>query len=119
MLNTILGVDLIPELEKTPFYNSHIKLGAKMVEFAGFSMPVQYDSIIKEHEAVRSKAGVFDVSHMGEFLLEGEGVIDFLQYVMINDLNLLEPSKGQYSCMCYDNGTVVDDLIYYQHLQSF
>jgi len=77
-------------------------------------MPVQYDSIIKEHEAVRSKAGVFDVSHMGEFLLEGRNVIDFLQYVMINDLNLLEKSKGQYSCMCYDNGTVVDDLVYYE-----
>ena len=85
-----------------------------MVDFAGFSMPVQYDSIIKEHEAVRSKAGVFDVSHMGEFLLEGRNVIDFLQYVMINDLNLLEKSKGQYSCMCYDNGTVVDDLVYYE-----
>ncbi len=85
-----------------------------MVDFAGFSMPVQYDSIIKEHEAVRSKAGVFDVSHMGEFLLEGRDVIDFLQYVMINDLNLLEKSKGQYSCMCYDNGTVVDDLVYYE-----
>ena len=85
-----------------------------MVDFAGFSMPVQYDSIIKEHEAVRSKAGVFDVSHMGEFLLEGGDVIDFLQYIMINDLNLLEKSKGQYSCMCYDNGTVVDDLVYYE-----
>jgi len=85
-----------------------------LVDFAGFSMPVQYDSIIKEHEAVRSKAGVFDVSHMGEFLLEGRNVIDFLQYVMINDLNLLEKSKGQYSCMCYDNGTVVDDLVYYE-----
>jgi aminomethyltransferase len=85
-----------------------------MVDFAGFSMPVQYDSIIKEHEAVRTKAGVFDVSHMGEFLLEGKDVIDFLQYVMINDLNLLEPSKGQYSCMCYENGTVVDDLVYYE-----
>ena len=85
-----------------------------MVDFAGFSMPVQYDSIIKEHEAVRSKAGVFDVSHMGEFLLEGRDVIDFLQYVMINDLSLLEQSKGQYSCMCYDNGTVVDDLVYYE-----
>jgi len=85
-----------------------------LVDFAGFSMPVQYDSIIKEHEAVRSKAGVFDVSHMGEFLLEGRDVIDFLQYVMINDLNLLEKSKGQYSCMCYDNGTVVDDLVYYE-----
>jgi aminomethyltransferase len=77
-------------------------------------MPVQYESIIKEHEAVRSKAGVFDVSHMGEFLLEGSEVIDFLQYIMINDLSLLEPSKGQYSCMCYENGTVVDDLVYYE-----
>lgn len=92
----------------------HVKLGAKMVDFAGFSMPVQYNSIIKEHEEVRTKAGVFDVSHMGEFLLEGNDVIDFLQYVMINDLKLLEPSKGQYSCMCYENGTVVDDLVYYE-----
>jgi aminomethyltransferase len=85
-----------------------------MVAFAGFSMPVQYDSILKEHEAVRTKAGVFDVSHMGEFLLEGEDVVEFLQYIMINDLKLLEPSKGQYSCMCYENGTVVDDLVYYE-----
>ena len=85
-----------------------------MVEFAGFSMPVQYESIIKEHEAVRNKAGVFDVSHMGEFLLEGKDVISLLQYVMINDLKLLEPTKGQYSCMCYENGTVVDDLVYYE-----
>ncbi|MBY8986995.1 MAG: glycine cleavage system aminomethyltransferase GcvT [Candidatus Lokiarchaeota archaeon] len=102
------------DLKKTPFYNTHVKLGAKMVDFAGFSMPVQYDSIIKEHEAVRNAAGVFDVSHMGEFLLEGNDVIEFLQYIMINDLSLLEPSKGQYSCMCYENGTVVDDLVYYQ-----
>jgi aminomethyltransferase len=85
-----------------------------MVDFAGFSMPVQYESIIKEHEEVRTKAGVFDVSHMGEFLLEGNDVIDFLQYIMVNDLKLLEPSKGQYSCMCYENGTVVDDLVYYE-----
>jgi len=85
-----------------------------MVDFAGFSMPVQYDSIIKEHEAVRTNAGIFDVSHMGEFLLEGKDVIEFLQYVMINDLNLLELSKGQYSCMCYENGTVIDDLVYYE-----
>jgi len=107
-------VDLIQELKKTPFYNIHVNLGARMVDFAGFSMPVQYESIIKEHEAVRNKAGVFDVSHMGEFLLEGKDVISFLQYVMINDLKLLEPTKGQYSCMCYENGTVVDDLVYYE-----
>ncbi len=107
-------MDLIQELKKTPFYNIHVNLGARMVDFAGFSMPVQYESIIKEHEAVRNKAGVFDVSHMGEFLLEGKDVKSFLQYVMINDLKLLEPTKGQYSCMCYENGTVVDDLVYYE-----
>ena len=107
-------MDLITVLKKTPFYDIHVKSGARMVDFAGFSMPVQYESIIKEHETVRTTAGVFDVSHMGEFLLEGNDVIDFLQYVMINDLNLLEPSKGQYSCMCYENGTVVDDLVYYE-----
>ena len=107
-------MNLIQELKKTPFYNIHVNLGARMVNFAGFSMPVQYESIIKEHEAVRNKAGVFDVSHMGEFLLEGKDVISLLQYVMINDLKLLEPTKGQYSCMCYENGTVVDDLVYYE-----
>jgi aminomethyltransferase len=100
--------------KKTPLYMTHLNLGARMVSFAGWMMPVQYESIIKEHETVRSNAGVFDISHMGEFILEGKDVIDFLQYMMINDLNLLEPSKGQYSCMCYENGTVVDDLVYYE-----
>jgi aminomethyltransferase len=85
-----------------------------MVEFSGFLMPVQYYSIIKEHNFVRSNAGIFDISHMGEFLLEGKDVIPFLQYIMINDLKLLEPSKGQYSIMCYENGTVIDDLVYYE-----
>ena len=102
------------ELKKTPFYEIHKRLGARMVPFSGFSMPVQYLSIIEEHEAVRNNAGIFDISHMGEFLLEGNDVFDFLQYIMINDLNLLEMSKGQYSCMCYENGTVVDDLVYYE-----
>ncbi|MFX0179507.1 MAG: glycine cleavage system aminomethyltransferase GcvT [Candidatus Hodarchaeota archaeon] len=106
--------DKIQEIKKTPLYDIHVKLGARMVEFAGFYMPVQYESIKKEHHAVRSNAGVFDITHMGEFLLEGKDVIPFLQYVMINDLNLLEPSKGQYSIMCYENGTVVDDLVYYE-----
>ena len=99
---------------KTPLYETHLKRGARMVSFAGWLMPVQFESIIKEHEVVRSNAGIFDISHMGEFLLEGKDVIDFLQYIMINDLNLLEPSKGQYSCMCYENGTVIDDLVYYE-----
>ncbi|MHA1884174.1 MAG: glycine cleavage system aminomethyltransferase GcvT [Promethearchaeota archaeon] len=100
--------------KRTPFYTIHKKLGARMVNFAGWEMPIQYEGIIKEHESVRSKAGVFDISHMGEFLLEGKDVIPFLQHVMINDLTLLEPSKGQYSCMCYENGTVVDDVFYYE-----
>ncbi|MFW9873784.1 MAG: glycine cleavage system aminomethyltransferase GcvT [Candidatus Thorarchaeota archaeon] len=100
--------------KKTPLYDVHVNLGARMVNFSGWLMPVQYGSIIKEHEAVRSNAGVFDISHMGEFILKGKDVIPFLQYVMINDLKLLEVSKGQYSCMCYENGTVVDDLVYYE-----
>ncbi|MFW9940879.1 MAG: glycine cleavage system aminomethyltransferase GcvT [Candidatus Thorarchaeota archaeon] len=104
---------------KTPLYETHRKLGARMVLFSGWSMPVQYESIVKEHEAVRSNAGIFDISHMGEFLLKGNDVIPFLQYIMINDLNLLEVSKGQYSCMCYENGTVVDDLVYYEEQDDF
>jgi len=101
-------------IKKTPLYDIHLKHGARMINFAGYYMPVQYESIIKEHLTVRSSVGIFDISHMGEFLLEGKDVIEFLQYIMVNDLNLLEPSKGQYSCMCYENGTVVDDLVYYE-----
>ena len=106
-------------LKKTPLYEEHVKLGARMVDFANFFMPVQYESIVKEHNAVRSKAGVFDISHMGEFILKGKNVIPFLQNIMINDLNLLEISKGQYSCMCYENGTVIDDLVYYEENEDF
>jgi aminomethyltransferase len=100
--------------KRTPLYDIHVQLGARMVNFSGWLMPVQYESIIKEHKAVRSNAGVFDISHMGEFLLKGKDVFPFLQYIMVNDLNLLEQCKGQYSCMCYENGTVVDDLFYYE-----
>jgi aminomethyltransferase len=108
-------VDIEKNINKrTPLYDIHVKLGARIVNFSGWLMPVQYESIIKEHEAVRSNAGIFDISHMGEFLINGKDVFPFLQYVMVNDLNLLEESKGQYSCMCYDNGTVVDDLFYYE-----
>jgi aminomethyltransferase len=103
---------------KTSLYDTHVNLGARIVDFSGWLMPVQYESIIKEHEAVRSNAGIFDVSHMGEFLLKGNDVIPFLQYIMINDLRLLEISKGQYSCMCYENGTVVDDLVYYEEQED-
>ena len=99
--------------KRTPLYENHLKLGARIIDFAGWLMPVQYESIIKEHENVRNNAGIFDISHMGELLLEGDDVFDFLQYIMTNDLNLLEIGKSQYSLMCYENGTVVDDEIYY------
>ncbi|TFG15090.1 MAG: glycine cleavage system aminomethyltransferase GcvT [Promethearchaeota archaeon] len=99
--------------KRTPLYETHLKLGARMIDFAGWLMPVQYEGIIKEHEIVRKDAGIFDISHMGEFLIEGEDVFEFLQYIMTNDLNLLNIGKGQYSVMCYENGTVVDDVIYY------
>ncbi len=100
--------------KKTPLYEKHVTLGARLIDFAGWLMPVQYESIIKEHLTVRSHAGVFDISHMGEFILEGSRVIDLLQYLMCNDVGLLDVNKSQYSCMCYENGTVVDDNIYYE-----
>jgi aminomethyltransferase len=111
-------VEILPKdnltLKKTPLYETHVELGGRMVEFSGWLMPVQYESIIKEHQIARSSASIFDISHMGEFILEGADVISFLQLLMVNDLRLLENSKGQYSCICYENGTVVDDLVYYQ-----
>lgn len=97
----------------TPLHGAHLNHGARMVEFSGWEMPVQYEGIIKEHEFVRNNAGLFDISHMGEFLLEGPDVIPLLQKLMTNDLKLLEPSKSQYSCMCSANGTTIDDNIYY------
>ncbi len=100
-------------LKTTPLHDTHVQLGARMINFAGWHMPVQYESIIKEHECVRSHAGVFDISHMGEFELKGDHVVDLLQYLMTNDLRLIDVNKSQYSCMCNEHGGVVDDNIYY------
>jgi aminomethyltransferase len=103
------------ELKKTPLNAEHKRLNARIVEFAGWEMPVQYEEgVLKEHETVRTTAGIFDIGHMGEFLFEGPDVIAFIQSLVTNDLSLLENGKSQYACMCYPNGTVVDDLIYYQ-----
>ena len=82
---------------KTTLYNYHDKLGAKLVPFAGFLMPLQYTGIIDEHKHVRSKVGLFDVSHMGEFIVSGDNAKKFLQNVTINDIELLKPGKAQYS----------------------
>ncbi len=100
-------------LKRTPFYKIHENLGAKLIDFGGWEMPVQYESIKKEHHAVRNTAGMFDVSHMGEFFVFGPEAIDYLQYVTINDVSKLEPGKAQYSAMCYNDGGIVDDLIVY------
>ena len=92
----------------------HIELGAKMVPFAGFNMPVQYSGINIEHETVRNGVGVFDVSHMGEFILKGEGALDLIQRVCSNDASVLFDGKVQYSCLPNEHGGIVDDLLVYR-----
>jgi len=101
-------------MKKTAFYDIHLNLGAKMTAFAGYEMPVQYTGVTKEHLAVRDSVGVFDVSHMGEFIVEGKGAQAFLQYVCSNDISKLTPGKAQYNFLPNGKGGVVDDLIVYQ-----
>ncbi|NWG29244.1 MAG: glycine cleavage system aminomethyltransferase GcvT [Ignavibacteriaceae bacterium] len=101
-------------MKKTTFNKIHKKLGAKMVEFAGYEMPIQYTSIIAEHKAVRNSVGVFDVSHMGEIFITGDKALDFVQYITINDASKLFPGRVQYSAMCYPDGGIVDDLLVYK-----
>lgn len=101
-------------MKKTPLYDKHVSLGAKIVPFAGFEMPVQYSGVTEEHFAVREKAGLFDVSHMGQFIIEGPGSVDLLQYVTTNDITTLENGKAQYTCLPNGNGGIVDDLIVYK-----
>jgi aminomethyltransferase len=100
-------------MKKTAFNDIHRSLGAKLVEFGGFEMPVQYTGIIQEHLAVRKRVGVFDVSHMGEFEVTGKDALAFLQLMTINDVSKLEEGRAQYSAMCYDDGGIVDDLLVY------
>ncbi|MFO7448444.1 MAG: glycine cleavage system aminomethyltransferase GcvT [Ignavibacteriaceae bacterium] len=101
-------------MKKTKLYNMHEKAGAKIVEFAGYMMPIQYTSIIAEHKAVRNSVGVFDVSHMGEVFVKGEKALDFVQHITINDASKLFPGRVQYSAMCYPEGGIVDDLLVYK-----
>jgi len=102
------------EPKKTPFYKYHLENGAKMVPFAGYIMPIQYSGITDEHLTVRNNVGMFDISHMGEFELTGEGALDFIQKMTVNDASKLEVGDIQYSCMCYENGGIVDDLLVYR-----
>ena len=100
-------------MKNTPFTNKHIALGAKMAAFAGYNMPISYSGINDEHAAVRRNAGVFDVSHMGEFILKGEHALDLIQRVTSNDASRLTNGKAQYSCLPNENGGIVDDLLVY------
>ena len=103
------------DLKKTPLYEEHVALGAKMVPFAGFEMPVQYPTGIRgEHEAVRAAAGLFDVSHMGEFLVTGPDALGFVSFVTSNDPARLDAGKVQYSVLCHETGGIVDDLLVYR-----
>lgn len=101
------------EIRNTPFTARHIALGAKMVPFAGYNMPVSYSGINDEHQTVRNNAGVFDVSHMGEFILKGPDALDLIQRVTSNDASKLTAGKAQYSCLPNNEGGIVDDLLVY------
>jgi len=100
-------------LKRTPLYEQHLALGARLVEFGGWEMPVQYSSILEEHRAVRTRAGLFDVSHMGEFKVEGKDALAFLQYLVPNDVARLAINQALYTQLCLPDGGTIDDLIIY------
>ena len=100
-------------MKRTPLFNVHQRLGAKLIEFGGWEMPVYYSSIVTEHLAVRQAAGLFDISHMGEVFVRGAGAGGFLNHVLTNDVRRLHAGQGQYSLMCRPTGGVVDDLYVY------
>ncbi|MES2629917.1 MAG: glycine cleavage system aminomethyltransferase GcvT [Bacteroidota bacterium] len=105
-------------MKTTALTDTHITLGAKMVPFAGYNMPVQYTGVNEEHAKVRDAVGVFDVSHMGEFILKGEKALDLIQKVTSNDASKLVPGKAQYSCLPNENGGIVDDLLVYKMAEN-
>ena len=106
-------------IKKTPFYDIHQKAGGKIVEFAGYYMPVQYRSITEEHKRVRKSVGLFDLSHMGEFHVSGHGAKQYLQHAVTNDIAKLEIGQILYTCLCYPDGGIVDDLLVYNMGESY
>ena len=106
-------------MKLTAFNAIHKSLGAKMVPFAGYEMPIQYEGIIAEHEKVRNQAGLFDVSHMGEFWVTGEQALEFVEYATANNVSSMEKGQVQYSTMCLENGGIVDDLLIYRFADRF
>lgn len=105
------------EAQKTPLYEEHVAAGGKIVDFHGWLLPLQYTSILQEHESVRTRAGLFDVSHMGELEVSGEDAYEFLQSMLVNDISA-KPGKAVYSPMCYPDGGTVDDLIVYKQNET-
>lgn len=105
------------QLKRTPLYEQHRTLGARLVEFSGWEMPVQYSGILQEHQAVRTRAGLFDVSHMGEFKVEGAGALAFLQHLVPNDVSRLALGQALYTQLCRPDGNTLDDLLIY-HLDE-
>src|SRR5436305_13155534 len=101
-------------LKRTPLYEQHRAMGARLVEFSGWEMPVQYSSILEEHQAVRTHVGLFDVSHMGEFKVEGKDALAFLQYLVPNDVGRLTVHQALYTQLCLANGNIIDDLLVYK-----
>ena len=101
-------------LNRTPLFSAHQKLGARLIDFGGWEMPVQYTSIVEEHLAVRQAAGIFDISHMGEVTVNGTGAGDFLNHTLTNDIRKLGSGQGQYTLMCNERGGVIDDLYVYR-----
>src|SRR6266571_8824782 len=103
-----------PAQKKTPLYDEHVKRGAKMVSFAGWLMPVQYTSIVEEHQAVRKNVGMFDISHMGQFIVDGSGARSWLNTMLTNNIDKLEVGQGQYTFLLNDRAGIIDDLIAYR-----
>src|SRR6266850_477224 len=101
--------------KRTPLYEIHKRLGARLIPFGGWDMPVEYSGITREHRAVRTAAGLFDVSHMGEFEIRGPQALDLIQSVTTNNASKLVDGQAQYSALAYPHGTVVDDLLIYRH----
>src|SRR5216684_4024134 len=99
--------------KKTPLYETHVRLGAKMVPFAGWLMPVQYTSIVEEHQTVRNNVGIFDISHMGQLIVDGPGAREWLNTMLTNNVGKLDVGTGQYTFLLNERGGIIDDLIVY------
>ncbi|MEE8340735.1 MAG: glycine cleavage system aminomethyltransferase GcvT [Candidatus Neomarinimicrobiota bacterium] len=110
---------MIDQVKRTSLFVKHEAFNAKLTSFAGFEMPLLYEGVVKEHLAVRKTAAVFDVSHMGEFIVRGKKAEKFLNYVTINDVSKLEINQAQYSAMCYADGGIIDDILIYRYADYF